>query len=249
MIAIKRLVSCGFACLLLTAVDVRADLITNGGFESGFAGWNHFNQLGGSGDWFIQSGTTSPAVGLPVPAPPGGMHAAMTDSTAPGSHALLQAFIIPLGSSSVVLSFDMFRGNRDGDYAAPNSLDFNVFPNQQARVDILTAGAGAFDLGGAVVDNVFKTTPGSTRIDPSYQHYSFDVTQAVIAGQTYQLRFAETDNQAVFELGVDNVSITTTSAAVPEPSAVFLPATCLALAVLNGLRRNRRKSQLGRTQQ
>jgi len=135
----------------------------------------------------------------------------------------------------------MFRGNRAGVYFAPNSLDFASAPNQQARVDILTAGAGAFDLGGAVVDNVFQTTPGSTAVDPSYLHYSFDITHAVIAGQTYQLRFAETDNQNVFQLGVDQVSIATTSAAVPEPSSVFLPAACLALAALNGLRRNRRK--------
>ena len=142
-----------------------------------------------------------------------------------------------------MLSFDLFRGNRAGVYFAPNSLDFNTVPNQQARVDILTAGAGAFDLGAAVVDNVFQTTPGSTAVDPSYLHYSFDITHAVIAGQTYQLRFAETDNQNFFQLGVDNVSIPTTSAAVPEPSAVFLPATFLALVALARLRRKHPVSQ------
>ena len=242
MSATKRLLTFGFAGLLLTSVAARADLVTNGGFESGFTGWTVVNEAGSflGSNWFVQSGTTSPASGFSVPAPPGPTHAAMTDGFGPGSHALLQTFMIPTLSSSVVLSFDMFRGNRIGVYFDPNSLDFvdpdMTHPNQQARVDILTAGAGAFDLGGAVVDNVFKTAPGDVLIDPSYLHYTFNITSAVTAGQTYQLRFDETDNQGFFQLGVDNVSIAVTSA-VPEPSALFLPATCLALVILTGLRR------------
>jgi hypothetical protein len=239
----KRLLTFGFAGLLLTSVAARADLVTNGGFESGFTGWTHVNETGSfpTGNWFVQSGTSSPVSGIPVPAPPGPTHAAMTDSGGPGSHALLQTFTIPTLTSSVVLTFDMFRGNRANVYFDPNSLDFNpvTIPNQQARVDILTAGAGAFDLGAAVVDNVFKTLPGSTTVDSAYLHYTFNITSAVTPGQTYQLRFAETDNQNFFQLGVDNVSIVTTSSTVPEPSAVFLPTTLFALVILSGLRRKR----------
>ena len=130
-------------------------------------------------------------------------------------------------------------GNRANVYFDPNSLDFNTVPNQQARVDILTAGAGAFDLGAAVVDNVFTTLPGSTAVDQSYLHYTFNITNAVTPGQTYQLRFDETDNQNFFQLGVDNVSIVATSSTVPEPNLVFVPATFLALVFLTGLRRKR----------
>ena len=239
MSATTRLLTFGFAGLLSTSVAARADLVTNGGFESGFTGWTHVDEAGSSGTWFIQSGTSSPASGIPVPAPPGPTHAAMTDQSAPGSHALLQTFTIPSLTSAVVLTFDMFRGNRAGVYFDPNSLDFNTVPNQQARVDILTAGAGAFDLGAAVVDNVFLTKPGDTAVDSAYLHYTFNITRAVTPGQSYQLRFAETDNQSFFELGVDKVSIVATSSAVPEPNLVFLPATFLALVFLTGLRRQR----------
>ena len=239
MITTKRLLSFGFAGLLLTSVAARADLITNGGFESGFSGWTHVNEAGSfpGSDWFIQSGTTSPLGVFTVPAPPGPTHAAMTDQGGEGAHALLQTFMVPIDSLSVMLSFDLFRGNRAGVYFDPNSLDFNTNPNQQARVDILTVGAGAFDLGAAVVDNVFQTKPGDTTVDLAYLHYTFNITSAVTPGQSYQLRFAETDNQNFFELGVDNVSIATTSGAVPEPPLVFLPATLLGIVVLIGLRR------------
>src|SRR5205823_1023112 len=149
--------SCVAAILAFGAVTARADLISNGGFEAGFTGWTVANQPGGSGSWFVQSGTSSPTSGFPVPAPPGGTNAAMTDQGGPGAHALIQSFTVPTGSPIVMLTFDWFVGNRPGSFFSPNSLDFTVTPNQQARVDILTSGAGAFDLGGSVVDNVFQT--------------------------------------------------------------------------------------------
>ena len=156
------------AVLAAGASTAKADLIVNGGFESGFTGWTVTNQAGGSGNWFIQSGTLSPTSGFTVPAPPGPTHAAMTDQPGPGSHALIQSFTVPVGSPTVILSFDWFVGNRAGAFATPNSLDFTVSPNQQARVDILTAGAGAFDLGASVVDNVFQTHVG----DPLVSGYN-----------------------------------------------------------------------------
>ena len=226
-------------CLVSTAATARADLISNGGFELGFTGWTVVNEAGSSGNWFVQSGTFSPTSGFAVPPPPGPTHAAMTDQSGPGSHALLQTFVVPGAQSSVVLSFDLFRGNQNGAYFNPNSLDFNTNPNQQARVDILTAGAGAFDLGAAVVDNVFQTKPGDPAIDATYLHYMFNITSAVGLGGTFQLRFAETDNQFFFQLGVDNVSVVNTPAAVPEPAAILLLATGLALVALIGLNRKR----------
>jgi len=214
---------------LFAAGKARADLIVNGGFEAGFTGWTHVNQGGSPDDWFIQSGTTSPISGFAVPAPPGPTHAAMTDQGGPGSHALLQTFVVPGAQASVILSFDLFRGNRDGPYSTPNSLDFTTFPpfpNQQARVDILTGGAGAFDLGAAVVDNVFQTHTGDQMLDASYLHYSFNITSAVGSGGTFQLRFAEVDNEGFFQDGVDNVSIVNTPA-VPEPASWVLVATII----------------------
>ena len=61
-------------------------LILNGGFESGFSSWIRVNQVGSEGTFFLQTGTLSPLVGDPVPSPPEGVTAAMTDAAGPGSH-------------------------------------------------------------------------------------------------------------------------------------------------------------------
>jgi hypothetical protein len=198
-----------------------ADLLTNGGFETGtFAPWTIANQTGSStGGWFIQTGTASPVNSFPVPAPPQGTHAAMTDQGGPGSHVLLQSFTVTPGSK-VTLSFDVYVNNFS-DFSSPLSLDFNTIPNQQARVDILTANATPFALGSSVLDNVFDPLANTT----GYVFETFDITSAVGGGGTFQLRFAEVDNQANFVLGVDGVSMVATPATVPEPGSWILLAT------------------------
>ena len=113
------------------------ELVTNGGFELGFAGWTRADQVGSDGTFLLQMGTTSPVNGIPVPAPPQGVRAAMTDAEGPGSHVLYQDFAVPLVVPSAVLSFDLFVGYRAMAFFTPNTLDFATPAlNQQARVDI-----------------------------------------------------------------------------------------------------------------
>jgi hypothetical protein len=224
--------SLAVAVLLCFTVGANAsEILTNGGFEAGggsFLGWTHLNQAGSSGDWFIQSGTSSPLTGSPVPLPPGPTHAAMTDQDGPGSRVLYQDFVVPVGVSSATLSFDRFRGNRADVYSTPASLDFTVTPNQQARVDIITTTADPFSVAGAdVLLNVFQTHTGDPTVDASYITQTNDLTALLAAhqGQTLRLRFGEVDNQLFFQFGVDNVSLdVTTAAAVPEPSTLALLA-------------------------
>jgi hypothetical protein len=197
----------------------RAELITNGGFETGtFAGWTVANQAGSSGNWFIQTGTTSPLNAFTVPSPPQGTHAAMTDQGGPVSSVLLQSFTVTPGSK-VTLSFDVYVNNLAGFFSPP-TLDFTTIPNQQARVDILTASATPFALGSSVLDNVFEPLSNTTAYVPE----TFDITSAVGNGGTFQLRIAVVDNLTVFNLGVDAVSIVATSTAVPEPDCWILLA-------------------------
>jgi hypothetical protein len=156
--------------------------------------------------------------GFTVPAPPQGTHAAMTDQGGPASSVLLQPFTVPPGSK-VTLGFDVYVNNLDGFFPPP-SLDFTTIPNQQARVDILTAGATPFALGSSVLDNVFEPLSNTTAYVPE----TFDITSAVGGGGVFQLRFAVVDNQNAFNLGIDAVSIVATSAAVPEPDSLILLA-------------------------
>jgi hypothetical protein len=208
--------------------DARASLITNGGFEAGFSNWTRSDQPGSDGTFALQTGTASPVNGDPVPAPPGGTTAAMTDAQGPGSHVLYQDFTVPSSAPAATLLFDVFIGNRAGMFASPNTLDFSTPTlNQQARVDILLASASPFSVAsGDVLMNVFQTNPGDPAVS-GYTMHSVDVSALFNAhlGETLRLRFAETDDIFTFQLGVDNVDFEVS--AVPEPSYVMAVAGVL----------------------
>jgi len=205
------------AIFIASAGLAPAQTISNGSFEtnggagsSTFSNWTVVTQTNSGGSWYAQSGTQTPVNVFTVPVPPQGVFAAMSDGTGPGSKVLLQSFTVPAGQSSVTLSFNYFRNNVAQSYYVPGpaSLDFTNVPNQQARVDILTSGAGPFDVGSTVLQNVFQTNPGDPLMDSVYQSASVNITSAVAAGGTFQLRVAEVDNQGQFEFGVDNIAVT-----------------------------------------
>jgi len=199
-----------------------AQLITNGGFETGLSGWTRTDQVGSAGSFFVQSGTTSPDSGTTVPAPPGGTFAAMSDAQEPGSHVLYQDFFVPTGQGIGLLSFSLFVGNRADRFATPANLDFSTPTlNQQARVDILRAGADPFSVApGDVLLNAFQTATTDPLVS-GYRTFEVNVSSLIRSrgGETLRLRFAEADNVGPFQLGVDNVSLL---ANVPEPSGVAL---------------------------
>jgi hypothetical protein len=215
------------AVLVLALAPARparaGNLITNGGFESGFAGWTIADQVGSDGTFALQSGAASPVNLDPVPPPPGGTTAAMTDALGPGTHVLYQDFVVPTGPlAPAVLSFDLFIGNRADEFFTPDpaTLDFSSQLNQQARVDILLPGADPFSVDPAdVLLNVYQTQPGDPAVS-GYTTISMDVSALLLAnvGNTLRLRFAEADNVFTFQLGVDNVRLAT---AVPEPSTLL----------------------------
>jgi len=219
-----------------------ASLITNGGFESGFTGWTRDNQTGGDGNFFAQSGTTSPVTGTTVPAPPGGSTAAMTDAEGSGAHVLYQdfSFVVPANEVGATLSFSLFIGNRADRFVVPATLNFATTAlNQQARVDIITTTANVFSVAAAdVVFNAFQTRVGDPLVS-GYSTFTLDVSSLLSSrrGQTLRLRFAETDNVNLFQFGVDNVSLLT---AVPEPSGVVMLGMGLLGTSLLGLLRRRR---------
>lgn len=231
------------ASLLAAPAGAMADLITNGGFEDGggsLTGWTVANQPGGGGDWFVQTGTASPLNGVIVPAPPEGSHTAMTDTNSPGSHVLYQDFFVPTGVTVAVLSFQRFINSGpfgSGAFASPDSLDFNVVPNQQARVDLMLASADPFSVAsGDILTNVFQTQPGDPQIS-GYTLQSADLSTLLssLGGQTLRLRFSEVDNQGVFLFGVDGVSLRVS--VVPEPGTLAM--LCIGVFALVGYTRRR----------
>ena len=211
------------ACTVLSATSFADELIVNGGFETGnLSGWTEVNQEGGWGSWYISTpGANTPISGKATALnPSGGSYYAVADQNGPGSHVLLQSFTVPLDATSLTLSYRMFVNDYDsGPYN--NGLDYTVIPTENARVDILTATAGAFSTAPVdIVENLYSGADEGSSPNP-YTSYSFNLT-SLTPGDTYQLRFAEADNQSFFNMGIDNVSIQATLLPVPEPSTFAL---------------------------
>jgi len=205
------------------------ELLTNGDLEAGtFAGWTVADL--GTGMFSIDApGSTTPLSGFTTSAnAAGGSFYAVSDQSGPGTHALTQTFTVP-GPGTVVLTFDSFVNDQSGvgPIVDPIGLDHTGPPNQHARVDILTAAAGPFDTGGGVLTNLYLGVDPGPLPNP-YTSYMFDISGTVGAGGTFQVRFAEVDNQGNFHIGVDNVSIQFTAAA-PTLSQWALAALAILL--------------------
>ena len=214
-------------------------LIVNGGFELGFSGWTRVDQVGSEGTFHLQAGTVSPVTLSPVPPPPEGATAAMTDAEGPGSHVLYQDFVVPAVVGPTTLSFQLFVQNSAPDFFVADHLDFATPDlNQQARVDILLASSDPFSVSASdVLLPAFQTDPGDPLVS-GYTEHSIDVTALLNAhpNTTLRLRFAEVDNVNIFQFGVDDVRL-----GAPPTQAVPEPAThLLALAALLGIAWRRR---------
>ena len=209
-------------------------ILVNGNFEAprsgtfaGLEGWTVLNL--GQGTW-IQA-TQATIVGASPP-PPEGMFAAIAaqgGEGGPGSHVLFQDFLVPTDLVHAELGFDLFIRNSASAFATPPSLDFRVVPNQQARVDIITTLADPFSVAeGDVLLNLYQTRVGDPLVS-GYTPLNFDLTAFLLGhtGQTLRLRFAETDNQFFFTMGVDRVNLD--ASVIPEPGTLALVVSGVAI--------------------
>ncbi len=191
------------AAVTVMALAVPAQAMTNGGFETGdFSGWTVADQAGGSGSWFVYSGTTTPINGFTIAAPPQGTFAAVTDQTGGGSHVLYRIVRVPPNAR---LSFFVYYENRVPTFCSPPTLDFTTPCNQQYRIDLLRSSANPFSVAPAdVLRTLFATQPGDpVSLAPTLQRFNL----SKLAGQRVMLRVAETDNQFFFNASVDRVTL------------------------------------------
>jgi len=238
MVSFKKVWTAAAALMLTFSLLQGAELVTNGGFESGdFTGWNIYQS--GSGNFYIYSGTTTPVSGYTVPAPFDGSYAALTDQNNPGTHILYQDVVVPTGGTAL-FSAVIFVENRAGDYAVGPDLDYNSGSNQQVRVDIVDPAASLLTTTagpGGVLENVFQTNPG----DPlSIPYTTITANLSAYHGQTVRLRFAAVETQYYLHFGVDNVSVTTAVSVPVSDGAKALLALLFAASAFFFFRRETR---------
>lgn len=202
-----RLVALAVAAVAFAApAAASAAIVTNGGFETGdFSGWTVDNSPDPpSGDWFVYSGTATPGFGDPVSAPPEGTHAAVTDQDGPGRHVLYQDVVVPSGGPQYLTLYAYYRA--DVPIVSPDSLDPDgTFDNEQYRVDVMKPSAAIDSVAPSdILATVFRTVSG----DPQSLSPTLKIADLTpFAGQTVRLRFAEVDNQGVFNASTDAVSV------------------------------------------
>ncbi len=176
------------------------------GFESGtLTGWTVVNEPGGNGNWLTYSGTRALISRRRIATPPDGRFAAVSDQNGPGAHVLFQDVVLPAGYQHT-LKFVWFYTNSAG-FRAPASLSYNLYPNRQYRVDVVSPTAGVFSVApGDVLAQVVGTQPG----DPVTRAPTpVTVDHTALAGGSVRLRFAEVDNQGNLAAGVDLVQVFT----------------------------------------
>jgi hypothetical protein len=143
---------------------------------------------------------------------------------------LTQSFTVAPGTTNVTVSFQLFVNDQAGAVSITNpARDFNTAPNENAEVDILTGGADPFTVSaGDIVSTLYGPGADDLNTIPNpWTSYSDDLGD--LAPGTYQIRFAETDNQGYFQMGVDNVDVDATGGtSVPEPSTIALFGVGLA---------------------
>jgi hypothetical protein len=207
------------ASLLAFPSASSAATVVNGGFESGLTGWTSFAP-DPSNAWVTYSGTTSPSFSNPVPAPPEGTSAALTEPSSPSAKAIYQDVALEPGSTHT-LNFTVYYENFAGGFDSPDSFDPNgAFPNQQYRVDVMKATAAADSVVASdILATPFRTLPGApATLAPT----PMAVDLSPFAGQTVRLRFTEIDNQNAFMASVDAVSIVSKDVTAPVLSALKL---------------------------
>src|SRR4051812_20805755 len=161
--------------LCLPVLANAQNLITNGGFELGnLNGWSVNNS--GSGGVFASNTTVSPFSSHPDAGPASGNWFAITDQGGPGVHTFSQDFTVSGGVTTV--SFGMFVNDWDGGPFCGPGLNTGAGTVECGRVDVLTAGSGAFDTGSGVVTNLYLGADPNHNTANPYINYTFNLNLA-----------------------------------------------------------------------
>jgi hypothetical protein len=201
----SRLLALAIAVAALLAAPglASAAIVTNGGFETGdFSGWQVNSTLGG--DWEVYTGTLTPVLGNPVPTPPEGTHAAITEQGNESRQILYQDVTLPPAGTDIQLSLFAYYTAYNA-IVSPDNLDPAMDPNEQYRIDVMRPGAAIDSVSsGDVLATVFRTLSGGpTTVDPTLK----TVDLSAFAGQTVRIRLAVVVTEDEMNAGADAIGV------------------------------------------
>jgi hypothetical protein len=191
---------------LLAPGSAGAASVVNGDYETGdLSGWQVHNSSSG-GDWFAYTGS-SVASFFP---PPSGSWAAVSKEWEADTAILYQDLELEAYRTHRLALIVYYHSFGPIMVPEPNTLatDEAAADNQQLRVDVVRPAAPIQSLAaGDVLTTVFANRDGDpTTMVP--KELSADLTP--FAGQTVRLRIANAVEGAVFNAGVDEVTIAST---------------------------------------
>ncbi len=196
------------AALCIWPATAGAAKVVNGTFETGnLTGWTLYNQAGGGGTWSAYTGTTSPISGHPIPAPPQGNYAAISDENFESSEIMYQD--IKLGRHQRhILSLYVYYDAYD-TIEGPPTLSYSSGPaNEQYRVDVMKPTAAVTSVASSdIFKTVFSTPTGSPE---SKAPTLLKAKLSSLAGKTVRLRFAMVAEDYYMQAGTDGVMVTST---------------------------------------
>lgn len=194
------------AVLLAIPAAASAAVVVNGGFETGtLAGWTEQDQAGSAGSWYVYS-TSSPLTGHPIPAPPQGSFAAITDQTDVSSSILYQNITLKPKEKHILSLYVYYTSY--APISSPPTLDYTTSANQQYRIDVMNPSSSLTSVSSPdILDPVFATVTGAPEVmAPTV----ITANLSQFAGQTVRLRLAMVDNENYFNAGADDVMVTST---------------------------------------
>ena len=177
------------------------EILFNGDFETGnLTGWTQEDV--GAGGFVANNGTYDPASSDAASAPFAGSFSALSDQLGNGSHAIYQDVLIPIGATSVVLSWR--------DRIHNHALQFSS--SQQFRVELRNP------TNNAPLTTLFFTTNNS----PLFTEWTNrSVNLMGWRGQYVRVAFVEVDGLGYMNVGLDNISLLAPSA-TPTTFDVYL---------------------------